>query len=240
MIIKFDLSTKKPLNESKKAKSPKKVAKNSSNGPFKTGENTKIVNAQLGDSVMYKNMKGVITGAIGNQVIISVQSSTYYCDINSKDLKVLNQKASIVKPPFKFDEQTQKVLFEQFIKCGIYMNNIPIKTNNCFVKYSDFRDAQPSDKINVMVEGQLNIMDKSNVQIYENVNEFANPEHYVEGVIIDEATGDVVENVILNAEDYAFGQGDADMVRVIRGDGENIASEKIHSLPKAMLRTLSV
>jgi len=239
MIIKFDISSPKKLNESKTKKS-KKTKFGSSNKPLKTDETTKLVQAQLGDDVIYKKMKGVITGAIGNQVIISVQSSSYSCDINDKDLKVVGKRASITKPPFKFDEKTQKLLFEQFISCGIYMNNVPVKTNDCYVKYSDFRDAKPNDKINVMVEGQLNIMEKTHIQIYEDINEFANPEHYVEGVVIDEESGEVVENIILNVEDYTLAQGDADMVRVIRGDGNDVPGESIHSLPKAMLRTLSV
>lgn len=236
MIIKFDISSPQKLNESK----TKKTKFGSSNKPLKTDNTTTLSKAQLGDSVIYKKMKGVITGAIGDQVIVSVQSSSYSCDINSKDLKVVGNRAKITKPPFKFDEKTQKLLFEQFIRCGIYMNNVPVKTNDCYVKYSDFRDAKPEEKINVMVEGQLNIMEKNNIQIYEDINEFANPEHYVEGVIIDEENGEVVENVLLNVEDYTLAQGDAEMVRVIRGDGDEVPSDGIHSLPKAMLRTLSV
>lgn len=216
---------KKALNES------------SSNGPMKGGETTKLPNAQLGDSVMYKKMKGFITGAIGEQVIVSVQNSTYTCDINSKDLKVLGQRNDVVKPPFKFDAETQKVLFEQYIKCGIYMGSVPIKTSDCFVKYSDFRDAKSDDKINIMVEGSLSIMDRSNIKIYEDVNEFANPENYIEGVIIDEANEEAIENVMINVEDYTDGYGDASPVRIIRGKGN---TSELDSLPKALLKTLSV
>ncbi len=234
MIIKFDLSTKGRLNESKDSK-----GFGSSNAPFKTKE-TAVMRAQLGDAVLYKNMKGYITGAIGEQVIVSVQFSTYTCDVNSKDLRLLDPKPTVIKPPFKFDERTQKVLFEQYVRCGLYMGSTNVKNNDCYVKYSDFRDAGPDDKINVMVEGQLAIMDKAHVRVYDDVNEFANPEHYVEGAIIDEATEEVVENVLINAEDYTSGTGEADMVRIIRGVSEGEDEPELDTLPKALLRTLSV
>jgi hypothetical protein len=234
MIIKFDISKKKTLNESKKSPNPK----GQSNGVFKTDETTTVVNPQLGDSVIYKKMKGFITGAIGEQVIVSVQNSTYTCDMNSKDLKILNKKPSIAKPPFKFDEKTQKVLFEQYIKCGVYMNNVPVKTNDCYVKYSDWRDANMNEQINVMVEGQLNMMAREIIRIYEDVNDFANPEHYVDGVIIDETSGEVVENVKVNAEDYTMTHGDSDMVQIIRQHPG--AEPELSEMPKVLLRTLSI
>ena len=117
------------------------------------------------------------------------------------------------------------------------MNNIPIKTSDCYVKYSDWRDAKMNEKINVQIEGNLAILERESIQIYEDVNDFANPENFIDGVIIDESSGEVVENVKINAEDYTISQGDSDMVQIIRTDS---VEPELSEMPKALLRTLSI
>ena len=138
----------------------------------------------------------------------------------------------------KFDAKTQKVLFEQFVKCGIFMGNTPIKTTNCFVQYSEWSKAQLHENVNVISDGHLNIMLRENVRIFEDVNNFANPEDYVEGVIIDEFTGDAKESVLINAIDYTSTIGDSDGVKVIRGI--KTENPQMENLPKVILKTLSV
>jgi len=124
------------------------------------------------------------------------------------------------------------------VKCGIFMGNTPVKMSDCYVKYSDWKKANESDPINVVVEGQLSLLPKDQIRILENINEFANLDNYVPGVVIDEATGEVVENIQLNVVDYTEALGDADPVRIIRGgDGSEASTE---SLPKATLRVAEV
>lgn len=190
---------------------------------------------QIGDSVMYNKQKGSIIGAQGDTWIVQVQGSTSWA--KSSDLKVLGAKVETVKPPFKFDEATQKVLFEQFVRCGVYMGNTPIKTSNCYVKYSDWAKSANDQPINVMVEGQLNIMPKHHIRIYENINEFANPEGYIEGVIVDE-NEKAIENVMINVEDYTNGLGDSSPVKVLKNVGTQ--QPQLITVSKANLRTLSV
>ena len=212
-------------------KKKKKVQESEESSEKKT-----LNEAQVGDTVLVNDKKGYITGTQGENYIVQIQGDTVWA--KDKDMKILKGTVETIKPPFNFDEKTQKVLFEQFVKCGIFQGEIPIKTTNCYVKYSKWKSANTDDTLNVMVEGQLNILPKNQIKIFENEQHFANPDDYVEGVIIDPTTEEAVANVLLNAIDYTEAIGDAEMVRVIR----DIESEnpEIDTIPKSNIRTTSI
>ena len=193
--------------------------------------------AQIGNKVVYKGQRGYIIGQAQNgDWLVQVQGTSNF--VSPKDVKVVGIKVKTMELPYKFDEKTQKLLFEQYVRCGIYMGNTPIKIQNCYVKYSQWRDAKLEENINVFSDGQLNQMPKEQVRVFDDPNDFANPENYIEGAIIDEKSGNVIENILINAIDYSGTVGDADPVRIIK----NPESEepKLETLPKALLRTLSV
>jgi hypothetical protein len=185
---------------------------------------------------MYGNKKGYVIGQTGDgDLIIQIQGSTE--KVNPSKVKSLNPNKPSVKPTYKFDKVTQKVLFEQYVQCGIYMNNTPIKTSNCYVKYSDWQNAKDGDNVKVLIEGLNSVMDKRNVRIFEDINDFGNPDNFTEGVIIDENTNEAIENILINIADFTNSNGDADMVRIVKNqNGEQFIS----SAPAAILRTLSV
>lgn len=192
---------------------------------------------QVGDKVTYDGKRGYIIGQAQNgDWLVQVQGTSSF--VKPSDVKVIGMKAKTMEPPFKFDEKTQKVLFEQFVRCGIFMGNTPVKTSNCYVKYSQWRDAKVNENVNVFSDGELSQMPKEQVKVFEDPNDFANPEDYVEGVIVDEGTGDAIENVLINAIDYSGTIGDADGVRVIRAPES--PDPQLETLPKVLLRTLSV
>ena len=193
-------------------------------------------NAQIGDTVIFNKQKGNIIGQTGGNLIVQVQGSSEL--VNPSEVKVMGTKVETIKPPFKFSKETQKLLFEQYVKCGIYMGQSPIKTNDCYVRYSDWTEASNSDQINIVVEGQLTLLPKEQIKIFEDINTFANLDNYIEGVIIDEVSEEALENVRINVVDYTEAIGDADPVRIIRGgEGEDPGTD---TLPKARLRTLAV
>lgn len=193
--------------------------------------------AQVGDKVTYDGKRGYIIGQAQNgDWLVQVQGTSQF--VNPKNIKVMGMKAKTMELPYKFDEKTQKVLFEQFIRCGIFMGNTPVKTNNCYVKYSQWKGAQLHENVNVMSDGELNIMPKENVRVFEDPNDFANPDDYVEGVILNSATGEAIENILINAPDFTAAVGDADQVRIIKNpESEN---PQLETLPRGILRTLSV
>lgn len=193
--------------------------------------------AQIGDKVLLGKERGYLIGQTSDgQWIVQIQGSTKFA--KDKDLKVLRGLAQnvTVKPPINFDEKTQKVLFEQYVKCGIFYKSVPVRTNGCYVKYSDYLKSTPD--INVLIEGVLNIIPRDQVRVMENPQDFANPQDYVEGVEIDTQSGEAVDNIMIHAGDYSSSIGDADGVRIIRGmDGENPV---FGTLAKEQIRTLSV
>jgi len=195
----------------------------------------KLNETNVGDSVIYNNQKGFITGEIGGKLIVQVQGNSHR--VSPNEVKSTTEKPKTMDVPFKFDKITQKALREQFVKCGIFMNSVPIKINECFVIYNEWDNSRDDQFVNVIIEGRSNMMQKSQIKILENINDFANPDNYVPGAIIDEATGQVLENVLINAVDYTQAIGDTSSVRIIRQSNEGQVSD---NLPVSQLKTLTV
>jgi len=195
----------------------------------------KLNECNVGDTVIYNKQTGFITGEIGGKLIVQVQGTSYR--VNPNEVKATTEKPKSMDVPFKFDKITQKALREQFVKCGIFMNSVPIKINECFVIYNEWDNSRDDQFVNVIIEGRSNMMQKSQVKILENINDFANPDNYVPGAIIDEATGQVIENVLINAVDYTQAIGDTSSVRIIRQSNEGQVSD---NLPISQLKTLTV
>lgn len=220
---------------------------------------------QIGDTVKYKNQKGYIIGETRDgDVIVQVQGNSSIVPVS--EVKEVNKKPEAMKPQYKFDKLTQqnlttKTLFEQYVKCGVFMNNTPIKTSDCYTMFNEWQNAKDGDQIDVLIEGSHTIMPKEQVRILDDPNEFANPDDYIEGVMVsnDEENSELngirdeitlvdgveqvkdaieaVENILLHAGDFTGCTGEADEVRIIRGDAEN---QKFGSAPRGSLRTLSV
>ncbi len=141
---------------------------------------------QLLDVVSYDKQKAFVVGQLScGDFIIELSKNGQTIQVKESELKLLVGKAPGNIQQFKFDKETQKVLFEQLIKCGIFMNNVPIKTNNCFVQYSDWLDAKDNENINVIIEGTVNLFPKSHIQLFEDVNDFANVNDLIPGTIPD-------------------------------------------------------
>ena len=199
--------------------------------------NEALNEAQLGDKVELNKERGYVIGQMSDgSWIVQIEGSTKTAkDKELKVLKGLAQKGAL-KPPMKFDDKTQKLLFEQYIRCGVFFNSVPIKTTNCYLKYSDFLIDSPT--VNVLVEGQLQIMPKDQIRLFENPNDFANPQDYVPGVTVDEETEEATDNCLVHAGDYSQAVGDADSCRCIFGS-EN-QQPRMETLPRSRVRTLSV
>lgn len=190
----------------------------------------------VGDPVTLNGEKGYVTGQISDdKVIVMIQGSTKEAKLS--DLKSLSDRKNTIEPPFKFDKNTLKALKEQMVKCGVYMNSVPIKTSGCYVNYEQWESSNDDQYLNVIIEGRTNMMQKSNIRILESIDSFANPDNYVPGVIIDEISGEVKENVMINAIDYTQSIGDSSPVRILRNNG---GSHEPDVVSAALVKTLSV
>ena len=185
--------------------------------------------AQVGDKVTYKGQRGYIIGQAQNgDWLVQIQGSSDF--VNPKDVKVIGMKAKTMEPPFKFDEKTQKLLFEQYVRCGIFMGNTPVKMVNCYVKYSSWKNAQMNENVGVFSDGNLMQMPKEQVRVLEDPNDFANPQDYVEGTV-EGPDGSPIP-VLVNALDFTRGIGDADNVRIIRNPE---AEMQLDTVPKGVV-----
>lgn len=192
---------------------------------------------QIEDTVRLNREKGYIIGQIEGKNLVMVQGNTYLVD--DKDLTEYRKRVDLTTlPHMKFDEKTQALLEQQLVKCGIYMGNVPVKYTDCFVRYNHWAKANPDDQIKVLVEGNTVFFQKSQVRIFESLNDFANPDNYVPGVVVDPTGSGAVENVLIDAISFSNAIGDADEVKVIRQTPSG--EQEMQSMPRSSLRTLSV
>jgi len=236
--LNYQLNLALDSKDYKKAEEISKYMKESMSRIIKNHLNEGI---QIGDVVTLDKQKGYIIGEINGNLIVQVQGSSHI--VKPNEVKEREEKDKTMQVPYKFDKVTlqnltTKALFEQFVKCGIFMGTIPVKMNDCYIKYSDWNNAPADTNVNVLVEGSLTILPKSQIKLLEDVNNFANLDNYVEGVEIDEASGEAISNVQVNVLDYTQANGDADPVRIVRFS-EN-GESTVDTVPKATVRTLSV
>jgi hypothetical protein len=193
---------------------------------------------QIGDTVRYDKEKAYVIGQVEGKFLVQVQGSTYLVD--EKTLKdYYNKKPELTTVPhMKFNEETQKLLFEKYVRCGVYMGNVPVKLTDCFVKYNQWKEAASDQQVKVLIEGNTTFITKSQIKIYEDLNTFANPDNYVPGVIVDESGEGALENILINAIDYSNAIGDADEVEIIRKTPSG--EQERQTMPRSSLRTLTI
>jgi hypothetical protein len=192
---------------------------------------------QVGDTVRLNNEKGYVIGEVQGNLIVQIQGSTHL--VPPAKVKEWAKKPDLTTTPhMKFDEKTQALLFEQYVSCGVYYGNVPIRMQNCYVKYNQWANAQPDQQVKVLIEGNSVFMPKSQIKIFEDINTFANEDNYVPGVIVNDETEEAIENVLVNVIDYTGAIGDADAVRIIRKTPAG--EQEMQTIPRVSVRTLSV
>ena len=131
--------------------------------------------AQIGDTVTVKGKKGYVIGQLGDgDFLVQVQYSTEQA--KPSEVKPIGKKPEILtQPPYKFDKKTlqnltTKSLFEQYVKCGIYMGSTPVKVNDCYVKFNEWNEAENEKPVAVLSEGQSMFFPKDQVRILQDIN----------------------------------------------------------------------
>lgn len=164
--------------------------------------------------------KGQIIGKLpmSDNFIVNVNGHTI--EASPKSVKMVTEKPDTLPAPYKFDPTTLKALFEQFVHCGMFINENQITPNNTFVKYSDFINAKNDEDITIVIDGQRTVANKKYIRIMEEVNDFANVNEYVEGVEIS-GSGATLRNILFNISDYSKAAGSSAPVRVLVTDENN-------------------
>ena len=177
----------------------------------------------------------IIAKQADGNFIVSVNGSTVICP--ESYLTPLYPRIDAVDVPVKFDMNTLKALHEQMVQAGMFMNNNRITSNDCFVKYSEYKDAKDEDDIRLVVEGQTVYASKKYVRVLEDENSFANPDDYIDGVEVS-SNGDILRKVKINKKDYETAVGSSAPVKTL----VNCETEecKLIQLPKGSLLLQSV
>ena len=108
--------------------------------------------------------------------IVNVAGRTVECSQDS--VSMLRERPDTLDVPYKFDPNTLKALFEQYVQCGMFMNGIKMTPEDCKVKYSDYANTDNNGKVPVLVENQKLLVDRKYIKILEDVNNFANISDY--------------------------------------------------------------
>ena len=194
---------------------------------------------QITDNVTVDGKRGQVTGVHTNgNLIVAMGNGSTITVIPQKVKKVLKQTSKSPISLLKFDEKTLKALYEQAIRCGVFVGNTPVKIHNCFVNYAEYKKAGDNDQIHVLVEGEQSLFNKSNIRLFENELDFANPSDYVEGVIINPETGEAVQNVLIHAHQYTSSMGTADEINVLVDD--ETGQRNLVKIAKGLLKTTAI
>lgn len=219
----------KPVNAPKVFLVKKKVVE-SVMSKKKLNANKLNEDAQILDRVTVNGEKGSVIGQLGNgDLLVQVQYSTKQA--KPGDVKRLGEKKEVADVPYKFDPKTlqnltTKALFEQFVKCGIYVGSTPVKLNESYVKYSDYLSAtDPESPLNVIIEGDSTVFPKKHIRILENVNDFANPAAFEWGIFTN--SEGVSEDVLVNGEEFMQAYGESHPVTIIRNISKEAIVEKV-------------
>ena len=143
--------------------------------------------------------------------IVNVAGRTVECAQSS--VSMINERPDTVDVPYKYDPNTLKGLFEQYVKCGMFMNGMRMTPDDCKMKYSDYVNAGNDDKVPVLVENQKLSIDRKYMRILENVCDFANVPDYEK----------LSDKYYYNRQDMTLAESTGNMskpVRVLADNGE--------------------
>lgn len=221
-------SSEKPETEEKKRKfkfRPKQKSNESieiknQNQSLNESERPGIKSPNVLDFVTIKTgQSGQIIAKMPNgNFIVNVAGHTIEAD--PKSVKMINELPDTVEVPYRFDPRTLKGLFEQYVHCGMFINENQITPNNTLVKYSDFINAGPEEDVTIVIDGQPTVANKKYIRVTDEINDFANVNDYVEGEEIS-ADGSTLRQLLFNLKDYEVAQGNAEPVRTLVNDEEN-------------------
>ena len=177
----------KPEEEEKKEeKKPKKHIVIKSKKKNESLEVTDFVDELLTESAKPTVMDNVkLSDGRRGQIIFQMANGDFIVNVAGRTVECAQNSVSMVTPrpdtvecPYKFDPNTLKALYEQYVKCGMFMNGMRMTPDDCKMKYFDYLNTADDDKVTVLVENQKLSIDRKYMRILEDVNNFANIAEY--------------------------------------------------------------
>ena len=119
------------------------------------------------------------------------------------DLTLPYGKFDTLEAPFKYDANTLKGVYESFVKCGIYINDVQVTPNDCQVQLLEYLTAPDDAEINLIIEGQKTPAVKKYIKITEDIDSVIDMANYGEGKIAYVVEGKTdVNDVLVHLGDY--------------------------------------
>lgn len=181
-----------------KFKAKKKNESVEYNASIKLNEST---NASVLDYVKVKSMgnrKGQIISQMNNDnIVVHVDGHTVLC--SPKDIELVNGKGDTLPPHMKFDPLTLKGIYESYVGCGLFINNMRITPADCQVKLMEFFSTPEDKEVELVIEGTKTPALRKYIQLTENVNDVIDIANYVPGKV-NTVSGKV--NALIHLGDY--------------------------------------
>lgn len=143
----------------------------------------------------------VISQLADGTLIVNVQGHTL--PFERKQLKAVTPRPDNLDFPVKFDPLTLKGVVENYVSCGMFLNNVQVTPNDCKVKLLEYIVAKPEDEINIIIEGEATKAAKKFIRITENLNDVLDLANYAEGKMTLNIEGRLTESdVLIHIKDY--------------------------------------
>ena len=143
----------------------------------------------------------VICQQADGNLIVNVEGHTRICRGN--ELKLYAGKFDTLQPPFKYDPLTLKGVYESYVDCGLFINNVQVTPNDCKVQLLEWLTSPDDKEINLIIEGEKTPALRKYIKITENIDDVVDLANYAEGkmtIIVEGASQET--DVLLNINDY--------------------------------------
>ncbi len=167
-------------------------------------EHTNALNESANASVMdcvklkHNGKKGQIIGQLSdNDVIVHVEGHTLV--LPTKEVELLTHKYDTLPPHMKFDPLTLKGVYESYIGCGLFINNMRITPEDCQVKIMEFFSTPDDKEVELVIEGEKTKAIKKYIRLTENVNDVIDIANYAKGKMI---VANESVDVLIHMNDY--------------------------------------
>lgn len=146
----------------------------------------------------HNGKKGQIIGQLSdNDVIVHVEGHTLV--LPTKEVELLSHKYDTLPPHMKFDPLTLKGVYESYIGCGLFINNMRITPEDCQVKIMEFFSTPDDKEVELVIEGERTKAIKKYIRLTENVNDVFDIANYAKGKMI---VANESVDVLIHMNDY--------------------------------------
>ena len=155
------------------------------------------VTASVLDYVKVKSMGGkkgqVISQMNNDNIVVHVDGHTVLC--SPKDVELVSVKRDTLPSHMKFDPLTLKGLYESYVDCGLFINNMRVTPTDCQVKLNEFFNTPDDKEIELIIEGVKTPAIRKYIKLTENVNDVIDIANYTNGKMGS-------EKVLIHIGDY--------------------------------------